>query len=140
MKRICTQHDVAQPWKGRLENYGVEIDARGRRCGACGEIEFTPADMEHNEREVVIALVARGVRSGTEFKFVRKMTGFKATEVASMLGVRPETVSRWERNEVDVPRAAAFALGELYERPVVTRRKLEAFVQLNWACRSGCSR
>lgn len=129
MKCTFCKKETMQPWKVTFpfEMYDVEIEARGMRCGACGEVECTHADMEHNERATAMALVARGVRSGREFKFVRKMAGFKATEVADMLGVRSETVSRWERNEVAVPRAAAFALGELYERPVVTRRKLEAF-------------
>jgi transcriptional regulator with XRE-family HTH domain len=52
------------------------------------------------------------------------ISGCKATEIAELLDVRPETVSRWERGEVDIPRAAAFALGELYEHPHVTKRKL----------------
>jgi hypothetical protein len=33
----------------------------------------------------------------------------------------------WERGEIEIPRAAAFALGELFEHPVVTTRKLDAF-------------
>jgi hypothetical protein len=46
-----------------------------------------------------------------------------------MFGARSETVSRWERSEVDVPRTAAYALVELYEHPKITQRKLEAFAQ-----------
>jgi DNA-binding transcriptional regulator YiaG len=127
MKCISCKKEGLKPWEGVLELHGVEIMARGMRCGSCGDIEHDAEQMEHNERHAAAALVARGVRSGTEFKFVRKMAGFKATEVAAMLAVRPETVSRWERGEIEIPRTAAFALGELYERPVVTRRKLEAF-------------
>jgi DNA-binding transcriptional regulator YiaG len=125
----CTgcKKDGLKPWEGLIELHGVEIKTCGKRCGLCGETEFTAESMEHNERTAATALVARGVRAGAEFKFVRKMAGFKAAEVAEMLAVRPETVSRWERGEIEIPRAAAFTIGELYERPVVTRRKLEAF-------------
>jgi len=36
-------------------------------------------------------------------------------------------VSRWERDEVEIPRPIAFTLGELFERPRVVRDRLEAF-------------
>ncbi|MCX5744646.1 MAG: helix-turn-helix domain-containing protein [Proteobacteria bacterium] len=71
--------------------------------------------------------MARGVRSGVEFKFLRKLAGLQANEVAALFGVRPETVSRWERGTIEFPRTAAFALGELYVHPRLTRQKLAAF-------------
>jgi len=63
------------------------------------------------------------------FKFVRKKAGLRANEVAEMFGVRKETVSRWERDEVPIPRTAAYALGALFEHPKLTRQRLEAFAQ-----------
>ena len=83
--------------------------------------------MKRQEVSAAHALVTRGIRTGVEFKFVRKVVGLRATEVAEMLDVRPETMSRWERGELDLPRLAAFALGELLEHPKLTRQKLEAF-------------
>lgn len=58
-----------------------------------------------------------------------KVIGLKGAEVAEIIDVRPETVSRWERGEVEIPRLAAFALGEFHDRPRVTRNKLEAFAR-----------
>jgi DNA-binding transcriptional regulator YiaG len=81
------------------------------------------------ERLAAERLVARGNRFGVEFMFVRKLARLLATEVADMFGVRKETVSRWERGEVEIPRAAAFALGELFAHPKLTRQRLEAFAQ-----------
>ena len=43
-----------------------------------------------------------------------------------MLGVAAETVSRWEGRKLELPPLAAFALGELYERPEIVRETLEA--------------
>lgn len=88
---------------------------------------FDGAEVERQEHEIATALIARGVRTGPEFKLVRKVAGLRATEVAEMFGVRPETISRWERGEVEIPRTAAYALGELYEHPKITRQKLQAF-------------
>jgi DNA-binding transcriptional regulator YiaG len=95
----------------------------------CGEILFDGDELDRQEREVAAALIARGIRTGKQFKLVRKVAGFRANEIADMFGVRPETISRWERGEIDVPRTAAYALGELYEHPKLTQQKLEAFVQ-----------
>jgi len=107
----------------------MKIIARGKRCRSCGEILFDGDELERQEKDIASALVARGIRTGTEFKLVRKVAGFRANEVAEMFGVRPETVSRWERGEVELPRTAAYALGELYEHPKITQQKLAAFAQ-----------
>lgn len=101
MKCTACKNEALRSWEGPLEMYGVEIMARGLRCSACGEVECSYDDMGHNERAAAVALVARGIRSGTEFKFVRKVVGLKVTEVADLLGVTPETVSRWEDDTID---------------------------------------
>lgn len=121
--------DTMRPWTGMITRMGLEIEAAGRRCGSCGETIFEGDEVQRQEREIAAVLVARGVRTAAEFKFVRKVAGFRANEIAELLGVRPETVSRWERGEAEVPRSAAFALGELFDRPRVTREKLEAFAR-----------
>lgn len=108
---------------------GVEVLARGLRCSSCGETLFDVKEVERQELEAATLLVARGVRTGPEFKFIRKLAGLRANELAEMLDVRPETVSRWERGEVEIPRAVAYALGEYYQHPRLTRQKLEAFAR-----------
>lgn len=57
---------------------------------------------------------------------MRKAAGFRAVEVADLFGVRPETISRWEHGEAEIPRTAAFALAELYKHPRLTRQTFEA--------------
>src|SRR5262245_14564181 len=125
----CNKTDTYRPWEGPIELMGVQILARGLRCASCGETLFDANETERQERALASALVKRGIRAGREFKLVRKLARLRAVDVAAMLDVRPETVSRWERDEVVIPRAAAFVLGELYERPRDARRKLEAFAE-----------
>jgi putative zinc finger/helix-turn-helix YgiT family protein len=108
---------------------GIEIEGRGQRCGACGEVLFTLTECGRQERLAAERMVARGIRTGRDFTFVRKVAGLRANEVAEMFGVRKETVSRWERGEVEIPRTAAYALGALYEHPKLTRQRFEAFAQ-----------
>ena len=125
----CKKPNTLRPWVGSETRMGVELIARGDRCEFCGETLFDHEEMGRQERLMATGVVARGIRKANEFRFVRTLTGFKANEVAAMLDVRPETVSRWERGEVEIPRLAAFALGELYEHPRVVRAKLEAFAR-----------
>jgi DNA-binding transcriptional regulator YiaG len=83
-------------------------------------------EVGRQEQELAAALVERGVRTGPEFALVRKAAGFRAVEIAELFGVRPETVSRWEHGEGEIPRTAAFALGQLYAHPKLTRQSFEA--------------
>jgi putative zinc finger/helix-turn-helix YgiT family protein len=123
----CKKTDAYRPWEGPISLMGVQIMAQGARCDACGELLFDEEQVRRQERDVARALVGRGIRAGNELRFVRKMAGLKAAELAAILDVRPETVSRWERGEVQIPRMAAFTIGELYEHPRAARQRLEAF-------------
>jgi putative zinc finger/helix-turn-helix YgiT family protein len=125
----CKKENSFRPWKGMTPVMGFELEGRGQCCKACGEILMNLTELGRQERIAAERLVARGIRSGVEFKFVRKVVGFRANEVADMFGVRKETVSRWERGEVAIPRTAAYALGALFEHPKLTRQRLEAFAQ-----------
>lgn len=122
---ICKQ-GALRAWKGTIELLGVAVSASGKRCDKCGETLFDEQETERQERELATALVERGIRTANEFRLVRKAAGFRANELAELLGVAAETVWRWEHGKVDIPRAVAFALGELFDRPRVTRAKLEA--------------
>ncbi|HEX5063213.1 MAG TPA: helix-turn-helix domain-containing protein [Kofleriaceae bacterium] len=123
----CKSVDSFRPWEGTMKLRGVEFLARGEKCRECGEIVFDSSEVRRQERVVAAGLVERGIRTGRDFQYVRKVAGLKATELAELLDVRPETVSRWERDEVDIPRPIAFTLGELFERPRILRDRLEAF-------------
>ncbi len=126
---ICKKEGTLRPWEGTTTVMGFEVEGRGQRCKSCGELLMELTERGRQERLAAAQLVARGIRSGVEFKFVRKLAGLRANEVAEMFGVRKETVSRWERGEVEIPRTAAYALGALFEHPKVTRQRLEAFAR-----------
>lgn len=125
----CDKPGTFRAWEGRIERYGVEIAARGKRCRACGETLFDLAEMKRQERAIAKELAARGVRTSSEFKLVRKVAGLRAVDVAAMLDVTPETVSRWERGTVEIPRAAAYVLGDLLDHPKLARERLDAFTR-----------
>ena len=92
----CKKDNTLRPWEGLTPVMGVEIEGRGQRCRSCGEVLIELTERGRQERLAAKRLVTRGIRAGVEFKFVRKLAGLRANEVADMFGVRKETVSRWE--------------------------------------------
>ena len=54
------------------------------------------ADLGRAELLAGAEAIARGLRAGGTFRFVRKALGLRAVELGSLLEVSPETVSRWE--------------------------------------------
>lgn len=126
----CKKKDTLRAWEGPITRMGVEIVARAQRCSSCGEELYDYDELGRQDTLIADALVARGVRTGEEFVFVRKSTDLKAVDVAELFGVRPETVWRWEHNQTEIPRTAAYALGQLYQHPKLTRQSFESLASL----------
>ena len=60
---------------------------------------------------------------------MRKFAELGQGELAGLLGVSVESVSRWETGKHEIPRAVAYALDELFRHPKAARRQLEAAAQ-----------
>ena len=81
-----------------------------QKCASCGAVYTAGPVIEKVEAFVASRLPEAGVETGAAFKFMRKALGLKASEVADLLDVRPETVSRWENGETpDKMRLATLA-------------------------------
>lgn len=100
------------------------------RCPSCGEIYTDARGHNFLARSVARFLIEAGEVSGPVFRFFRHTLGMTGASLAALLGVAPDTVSRWERGERDVDRlawatVAGLVLDELEERSQ-TRYLLEA--------------
>jgi transcriptional regulator with XRE-family HTH domain len=70
---------------------------REGRCLDCGDRPIRIPDPRGLVVAAALARVQRPVRlRGREVRFLRGALGWQAKELAEQLGVRPETVSRWE--------------------------------------------
>ncbi len=58
-------------------------------------------------------LAVAGVKSGAALRFIRKAAGLPATDLAVLLDVRPETVSRWENDKRPIDRGSCAVLHQL---------------------------
>ncbi len=109
-----------------FETTRVSVAVPALQCEACSERYVLADDLGEAEHAVALALVRAGVRSPRAFRFIRKAAGLKAVEVADLLDVKPETVSRWENAANEVPRTAQLAINALLLDPDGARRALEA--------------
>jgi hypothetical protein len=55
---------------------------------------YTIEQVERMEAEEAAAIVKRGIRSGQEFRCVRKVAGFRANEIATMFDVAAPSATR----------------------------------------------
>jgi putative zinc finger/helix-turn-helix YgiT family protein len=75
---------------------GVEV----RRCTICGDHEVVIPHIEKLHEALANAVVRHEARlSGSEVRFLRKYLGCSGVDFANLIGVAPETVSRWENKK-----------------------------------------
>lgn len=84
----------------------------GLVCTTCGE---SIADIQAGERfDLAVAeILSETSPTGDAFRFLRKVAGLRARDLARMLGVTGDTISRWENGKHPVDRAAFFVLGKI---------------------------
>lgn len=77
---------------------GIEV----HEC-KCGEEIPEIKNIEKINRFIANALVIKNAPlNGKEFRFVRKQMDFKEKDIASLLGVSPVSVSRWENSNAKI--------------------------------------
>lgn len=79
----------------------------------CGESLIAYADLADAEPSVTRALVAVGWAHPDALRWLRKAAALRANELAGLLGVAPETVSRWEHGTRTIDRAALALVASL---------------------------
>jgi DNA-binding XRE family transcriptional regulator len=83
------------------------------KCGGCGEVFLNGPDLGRAELLAGGEAMARGLRDGGTFKFIRKALGLRASELGDLLDVSPETISRWENSHRAAERSVWNTLADL---------------------------
>lgn len=97
---------------------GVEV----RHCGDCGE-EYVVIPNVENLHKIIAGSLAnkRGRLKPGEIRFLRTFLGYSSQDFAGLMGVRPETVTRWEHPREGGMSSAAerfLRLAVMIERPI----------------------
>lgn len=82
-------------------------------CRSCGDVFLENSSLQRTELEIACDLARHGPVSGDAFRYLRKSLGLRAVVVADLLGVTPETISRWENGQRPVDKAAWMTLGSV---------------------------
>ncbi len=98
-------------------------------CPGCGEDLVSAETLRGLERGVAEALARDGARTPEAFRYMRKAIGLKAMDVAELLDVTPETVSRWENGERQPETRAAKLLGILVIDHSAGRAEIQTYLQ-----------
>lgn len=74
------------------------------KCADCGEDTCAGTDLQAFDLAVAGELASHGAATGDAFSFMRRAIGMRAVELAELLDVAPETVSRWEHGKLPLER------------------------------------
>jgi DNA-binding transcriptional regulator YiaG len=100
----------------RVQHFRGGVELRGElpadAC-SCGASTIQLETLARFEVSAAAALAIAGVCTGESFRFIRKSLGMRASDVGKILGVTPETVSRWETGQRDVDPHVFAMLGEI---------------------------
>jgi len=93
MKSTRGAHRYTESGLSNVTLLNVEI----RHCPECGEREIVIPRIEELHRLIARTVATEPARLNSEqIRFLRKWLGWSSSDFALMMGVRPETVSRWE--------------------------------------------
>jgi DNA-binding transcriptional regulator YiaG len=93
-------------------------------CSQCGHVEIDRVAEAKFVEEIARVLADCGASSGGAFRLMRKAIGMRGTELARLLAVAPETVSRWETEKRGIDRATVAVLAALVHERADRKRTM----------------
>ena len=86
------------------------------QCRSCGENYVSLPNIERLHRTIggFICAQRKALLTPAEIIFLRKDLHLKSKEMAALLGVRPETISRWERGKEEIGETQDRLLRSIY--------------------------
>jgi putative zinc finger/helix-turn-helix YgiT family protein len=119
---------VAETIEAAGHIFSATVDAL--KCENCGEVYLDGASLERAELTAAKMICDAGEVSGVSLRFMRKALGLQAQELAELLAVSVETMSKWERGHRGVDTHAwlvvAALVSDRIEDRTTTRDRLTA--------------
>lgn len=82
----------------------ILMNVETRACAECGEREVVIPKIEQLHRLIARAIATEAPKLEPEHvRFLRKWLGYSSADFALVMGVQPESVSRWERKDTTTP-------------------------------------
>lgn len=113
-----------------VDGYSFTAHLPATVCGQCGESYISGPALERFELEIARRLASAGIASAAVARHLRNTLSLSGVQLAELLDVTPETVSRWENGKIPIERRAMALLSamvlDLAEERSTTRSALEA--------------
>ncbi|HUL59460.1 MAG TPA: helix-turn-helix domain-containing protein [Anaeromyxobacteraceae bacterium] len=107
----------------------ASVTAPAWRCEGCGGVHVEAPVLRRCHLVVGCRFADAGVGTGEAVRHMRKALGLRATDLARLLDVTPETVSHWETGKCAPNRSAFVALAGMVQDALddrtVTRDRLD---------------
>lgn len=128
MKRTCLSCGGRMKSTTETRRYGSHINVvldkvPVHRCPSCGEEEIEIPRIEELHAAIAGAIAQKPARlTPGEIRWLRTHLGYSSVDFASLMGVSPETVSRWERAEggkqMGLPAERLLRVLALHKKPI----------------------
>lgn len=119
-----------ETFRRTLAGIKIEIEMPVQRCRKCGATIVLGEAAAAGELAIAASFAAKGQASGETLRYMRKALGMSGVDLAEMLDVPPETLSRWENSQRPVDRFAWLVVGNLVlehvDLPVSMKDRLKA--------------
>ena len=103
LKLMGTTHRYVESGLPNVVLHGALV----RKCQSCGAEEVAIPNIIGLHRCIAAILVHRkSALAPEEFRFLRQFLGQSSKDFAKILGVTPETLSRWENAKYEIPAPA----------------------------------
>ena len=96
-----------------VAGYTFKASLLVNECSSCSERFYSLEELGKFDKEIAGWFAKEGILSGEAFRFMRKAIGFRAKELAHLLDLTPETLSRWEKGHRIPDKKAMMVLGDL---------------------------
>jgi DNA-binding transcriptional regulator YiaG len=118
MNQLCVKcrtecENEALPIRLKLNGRTFAGVCEGWRCESCLSIFYAGPSAEAFEQNCAEWLARYGAAAPDELKFMRKVAGIRAADLARWGGISPETVSRWETGKNAPNRLTLYTLRAL---------------------------
>lgn len=99
-------HDTKQTRTRTVAGHTFQVDLDAQTCPACGTSFYSAKTVRQYETVIAVWLARHGVHDGEAIRLMRSVLKLKGVELAALLDVAPETLSRWEKEHREPDRKA----------------------------------
>jgi YgiT-type zinc finger domain-containing protein len=132
----CGARRIARTKKDQVYTVGGSsfvVETPAFSCRRCRATFMMGPTLERAEREIACAIALRAPITGEGFRYMRRALAMRAADLAALLNVTAETVSRWENEQRTIDTNAWISVGSLLlehsGRPPSTHARLTALRQ-----------